>query len=155
MRVLMFAGSKGEALATISEIVACFDISRGHVMKVVKVLSRKGYLKTIRGNRGGIRLPRKPAQINISAVVRSYAIWRRHSTSSARPGAATCEAAAEARGACCQSGWVDGDFPGVYVDRAEEAVTAKYVLIRLINPRCAGRPAATVGPNPISASSRS
>ena len=35
MRVLMFAGSKGEALATISEIVARFDISRGHVRKVV------------------------------------------------------------------------------------------------------------------------
>ena len=70
MRVLMFAGSKGEALATISEIVARFDISRAHVMKVVQALSRKGYLETIRGNKGGIRLARKPAQINIGAVVR-------------------------------------------------------------------------------------
>ena len=70
MRVLMFAGSKGEALATISEIVARFDISRGHVMKVVQALSRKGFLETIRGNKGGIRLARKPAQINIGAVVR-------------------------------------------------------------------------------------
>ena len=42
LRVLMFAGSNGEALATISEIVARFDISRGHVMKLVQALSRKG-----------------------------------------------------------------------------------------------------------------
>jgi Rrf2 family nitric oxide-sensitive transcriptional repressor len=45
LRVLMFAGRKGEGLATISEIVARFDISRGHVMKVVHVLGRKGILK--------------------------------------------------------------------------------------------------------------
>jgi Rrf2 family transcriptional regulator, nitric oxide-sensitive transcriptional repressor len=70
MRVLMFAASKGEALATISEIVARFDISSGHVMKVVQALGCKGYLETIRGNKGGIRLARKPAQINIGAVVR-------------------------------------------------------------------------------------
>jgi Rrf2 family protein len=70
MPVPMFAGSKGEALATISEIVALFDISRGHVMKVVQALGRKGYLETIRGNKGCIRLARKPMQINIGAVVR-------------------------------------------------------------------------------------
>src|SRR5215831_16100219 len=70
LRVLMFAGSKGEGLATISEIVARFDISRGHVMKVVQGLGRKGYLETIRGNKGGIRLARKPAHINIGAIVR-------------------------------------------------------------------------------------
>jgi Rrf2 family nitric oxide-sensitive transcriptional repressor len=68
--VLMFAGDEGEALATISEIVARFDIFRGHVMKLVQALGRKGYLETIRGNKGGIRLARKPAQINIGAVVR-------------------------------------------------------------------------------------
>jgi Rrf2 family nitric oxide-sensitive transcriptional repressor len=70
LRVLMYVGLKGESLSTIPEIVEHFDISRGHVMKVVHRLGQLGYLETIRGKRGGIRLARKLAQINVGAVIR-------------------------------------------------------------------------------------
>ena len=70
LRVLMYVGLKGDALATIQEIVDHFDISRGHLMKVVHGLGRLGYLETIRGKRGGISLARRPAQVNVGAVVR-------------------------------------------------------------------------------------
>lgn len=70
LRVLIFAGIKGDALSTVGEIVKHFDISEGHVMKVVHGLGRKGYLETVRGKNGGIRLARKPSQINVGAVVR-------------------------------------------------------------------------------------
>ena len=70
LRVLMYVSVKGESLSTIPEIVDHFDISRGHVMKVVHHLGQLGYLETIRGKRGGIRLARKPEQINVGAVVR-------------------------------------------------------------------------------------
>ncbi len=70
LRALMFAAAKGGALSTIAEIVERFGISRGHVMKVVHRLGQKGYLETIRGKKGGIRLARRPGQINIGAVVR-------------------------------------------------------------------------------------
>jgi Rrf2 family transcriptional regulator, nitric oxide-sensitive transcriptional repressor len=70
LRVLMYVGVKGDALSTISEIVEHFEISKGHVMKVVHRLGQLGYLETIRGKRGGIRLARKPAQLNVGAVVR-------------------------------------------------------------------------------------
>jgi Rrf2 family transcriptional regulator, nitric oxide-sensitive transcriptional repressor len=70
LRVLMFAAAKGDQLSTIAEIVERFDISRGHVMKVVHRLGQKGYLETIRGKKGGIRLARRPPQINVGAVVR-------------------------------------------------------------------------------------
>jgi Rrf2 family transcriptional regulator, nitric oxide-sensitive transcriptional repressor len=70
LRVLMYVGIKGDPLSTIPEIVEHFDISRGHVMKVVHHLGRLGYLETIRGKGGGIRLARKPSQINVGAVVR-------------------------------------------------------------------------------------
>lgn len=70
LRVLMYVGVKGDTLSTIPEIVKHFDISRGHVMKVVHHLGRLGYLKTSRGKGGGIRLARKPSQINVGAVVR-------------------------------------------------------------------------------------
>jgi Rrf2 family nitric oxide-sensitive transcriptional repressor len=70
LRVLMYVGTKRESLSTIPEIVDRFDISRGHIMKVVHHLGRLGYLETIRGKHGGIRLARTPAQINVGAVVR-------------------------------------------------------------------------------------
>lgn len=70
LRVLMYVGVRGESLSTIPEIVGHFDISRGHVMKVVHHLGQLGYLATIRGKHGGIKLARKPALINVGAVVR-------------------------------------------------------------------------------------
>ncbi len=70
LRVLMHVGLKDDRLSTIPEIVAQFDISRGHIMKVVHRLGRKGYLETIRGKGGGMRLARTPREIGIGAVVR-------------------------------------------------------------------------------------
>jgi len=70
LRVLIHTGLKGAALSTIPEIVAHFHISRSHLMKVVHRLGQLGYIETIRGKRGGIRLERQPAQINVGAVVR-------------------------------------------------------------------------------------
>jgi len=70
LRVLIYAGIRAEGLSTISEIVARFDMSRGHVMKVVHRLGQLGYLQTIRGKGGGIRLAREPAEINVGAVIR-------------------------------------------------------------------------------------
>ena len=39
-------------------------------MKVVNDLGRKGYLDTVRGRNGGIRLRRRPRDINLGQVVR-------------------------------------------------------------------------------------
>jgi Rrf2 family transcriptional regulator, nitric oxide-sensitive transcriptional repressor len=70
LRVLIYAGLKGDALSTISEIARHFDISKNHLMKVVQQLGQKGYIETIRGRNGGIRLASAPDRINIGAVVR-------------------------------------------------------------------------------------
>ena len=70
LRVLLYVGLKRDALTTIPEIVRHFDISKGHVMKVVHRLAQKGYLQTIRGKSGGMRLARGPTEIGVGAVVR-------------------------------------------------------------------------------------
>jgi Rrf2 family nitric oxide-sensitive transcriptional repressor len=57
-------------LITINYIAQSFDISKQHLMKVVNDLSRKGYLDTVRGRNGGVRLRRRPRDINIGQVVR-------------------------------------------------------------------------------------
>jgi Rrf2 family nitric oxide-sensitive transcriptional repressor len=70
LRVLLYVGMKREGSSTISEIVRHFDISKGHLMKVVHRLGQKGYLETTRGSKGGLRLARRPALITVGAVVR-------------------------------------------------------------------------------------
>lgn len=64
------AGADGGRLTTIDEIAESFDVSRNHLTKVVNDLSQKGYLDTVRGRRGGMRLKRAPRDINIGQVVR-------------------------------------------------------------------------------------
>jgi len=70
LRVLIQVGLKEGQLTTINEIAESFVISKHHLMKVVNDLSQKGYLDTVRGRNGGIRLTRKPRDINIGEVVR-------------------------------------------------------------------------------------
>ena len=56
--------------ATITEIAERYNISRNHLVKVVHNLGKLGYITTIRGRQGGLRLARSPESINLGDVVR-------------------------------------------------------------------------------------
>ena len=70
LRTLIQVGLNDGKLTTINDIAQSFDISKAHLMKVVNDLSQMGYLDTVRGRKGGIRLMREPRHINIGQVVR-------------------------------------------------------------------------------------
>ena len=70
LRVLIHVAIADGTLITISDIADSFNISNQHLMKVANNLSQKGYLDTVRGRGGGIRLRRPPRDINIGQVVR-------------------------------------------------------------------------------------
>jgi len=70
LRVLIYLGLQPDRLVTIRCISDAYGISRNHLMKVVSLLTRMGYLKAQRGPGGGIRLAMRPDQINLASVIR-------------------------------------------------------------------------------------
>ncbi len=70
LRVLIQVAIADGKLITINDIAQSFDISKQHLMKVVNDLGQKGYLETVRGRKGGIRLQRRARDINVGRVVR-------------------------------------------------------------------------------------
>lgn len=71
LRVLMYAATVRDRLITIEETAKVYDVSRAHLMKVVNILTRAGYLKGVRGRSGGFALAMSPEKINLGAVVRT------------------------------------------------------------------------------------
>jgi Rrf2 family nitric oxide-sensitive transcriptional repressor len=71
LRVLIYLALEPERLVTIEDIARAYGISKSHLMKVVHQLGRRGYVETVRGRRGGLRLARPPEKIRVGEVVRS------------------------------------------------------------------------------------
>lgn len=69
LRVLLVLTASRDRLVTIAEVSKSFDISETHLMKVANTLSHKGWVKTIRGRGGGMRLDIDPTQLTLRTVV--------------------------------------------------------------------------------------
>jgi Rrf2 family nitric oxide-sensitive transcriptional repressor len=70
LRMLMYLAVKQDGLATISEIAARYGISKNHLMKVAYRLGTAGYIDTVRGRGGGLRLARPATAIGLGDIVR-------------------------------------------------------------------------------------
>ena len=71
LRVLLVLASRTDSLVTIGDIAAGFDISDAHLMKVAHALGRTGWVETVRGRNGGMRLATDPRRLRLGAVVRA------------------------------------------------------------------------------------
>ena len=70
LRVLMYLGIHPDRLATIPEIAEAHQISENHLTKVVHQLGRRGYVETVRGKGGGVRLAKATDEIVLGEVIR-------------------------------------------------------------------------------------
>ena len=70
LRVLVHVGLRQGELTTINEIAEEHAISKNHLTKVVHQLGRAGYLETVRGKYGGVRLQADPHLVRIGQLIR-------------------------------------------------------------------------------------
>ena len=56
---------KDGELANIDDIAQAYDISKSHLTKIIHQLGKLGYIESVRGKGGGIRLAKDPSEINI------------------------------------------------------------------------------------------
>jgi Rrf2 family nitric oxide-sensitive transcriptional repressor len=71
LRVLMEVATAPEGRTTIAAIAAAHQVSEHHLVKVVHLLGREGFLANSRGRGGGLRLSRPAAEIRVGDVVRA------------------------------------------------------------------------------------
>ena len=71
LRALMFIGLHDEAPSRITDIARRMGMSEDHTAKVIARLAELGFVETIRGRSGGVRLGRPAEAINIGEVVRA------------------------------------------------------------------------------------
>ena len=70
LRVLIYTAINDDTLVNISTIADTYGISKSHLMKVVTALVKGGFLSSVRGKGGGLKLAMAAEDINIGAVVR-------------------------------------------------------------------------------------
>jgi Rrf2 family transcriptional regulator, nitric oxide-sensitive transcriptional repressor len=71
LRVLLYLAVRSEGLSTIQEISQAYGISRNHLMKVVQQLAERGWVETVRGRNGGLRLAESSRRLTLGKVVRA------------------------------------------------------------------------------------
>lgn len=71
LRTLIYLASLPEGeLTNITEVTELFKVSRNHMVKVINRLGQLGYVHTVRGKHGGIRLLKLSNAISVGRVVR-------------------------------------------------------------------------------------
>lgn len=70
LRTLIYLALCAPKLATVQEIATAYGVSHTHLMKVAHRLGRAGWIETVRGRGGGLRLARDPADVPLGAVIR-------------------------------------------------------------------------------------
>jgi Rrf2 family nitric oxide-sensitive transcriptional repressor len=69
LRLLMYLAMRPEG-ATITEVAERYNISRNHLVRIVHDLGKQDWIATARGRAGGLRLVKRPEDINLGTLLR-------------------------------------------------------------------------------------
>ena len=70
LRVLLYLAENPDRYVSTREISEAYAISKNHLVRVVQTLHASGFVEVTEGRRGGVKLARDPAAINLGEVVR-------------------------------------------------------------------------------------
>src|SRR6185503_19818734 len=76
LRLLMLLALEPDRVHTIEEVARRYRISRNHLMKITQTLAQAGFVDSLRGRGGGLRLGGSVESINLGAVVRAAGATR-------------------------------------------------------------------------------
>ena len=71
LRVLAHCAERHPALAKVATIAAVTGITEQNIFKLIKTLTKAGFVETIRGPHGGVRLAMAPKAIRVGQVIRA------------------------------------------------------------------------------------
>lgn len=70
LRLLMLLALEPGEVHTIEEVARRYHISRNHLMKVAQTLVQEGFVDSLRGRGGGLKLAKPAERINLGNVIR-------------------------------------------------------------------------------------
>ena len=76
MRLVMYCALNDGQVAPVSEIARACNMSEAHLAKIANLLAAHGFVETVRGRSGGVRLTRSPADLNVGDIVRTTELGR-------------------------------------------------------------------------------
>lgn len=71
LRSLMFLAARPDRLCSVREIAAYYDVSYNHLVKVVHRLSQLGYVQSVKGKGGGIKLAEGTLTLKLGNIVKT------------------------------------------------------------------------------------
>ncbi len=71
VRILVHCAKSEDELVKVAEIARRLDITQQNTFKIVHLLTKGGFLGSVRGRNGGVRLARPAAKIRMGDIVRS------------------------------------------------------------------------------------
>jgi len=71
LRVLLYLAAHPDRQVSVDEVSRAYGISKHHLVKVVQRLVDEDLVSSSRGRGGGLRLKRRPSDINVGALVRA------------------------------------------------------------------------------------
>lgn len=71
VRILMYCAANTDGLSKVATIAKVYDVSEYFLFKILQPLVEKGYVETVRGRSGGIRLAKAADAITLGEVIRA------------------------------------------------------------------------------------
>lgn len=71
VRIMMYCAANGEELSKIATIAKVYNVSEYFLFKILQPLVEKGYVETVRGRSGGIRMAKSARAITLGEVIRA------------------------------------------------------------------------------------